>query len=337
MEANKIVNISYKDAARLIRANTPNILGENVFLKEAESTESLDNDLVSDKSAESIAPIMACPTLVASVNILDEDDSYTSSRIISDGEQMVFIAPGLNGYIASNILSGQEAIATLVNRIDTGVPTFSAGAAYEMSKQELFTLLAAADLYIRKRMLSQLGHTPNEMVFNTEELVYILKSELEHGDPRWLVSFINDIIACPNEILSENAVSDSLLRLSETGLINSGLDCLAGNGLLFAVSVYRRICAMSILIAGAKEDGTIAKQSSVLLRGERLLWFIDDATDFNGKITLASTGTYEAAELLKEYFRSEGKPYINTVKFCGKCGTPIKAGEKFCMGCGAKL
>lgn len=361
--SNNIIKISYQDAARLMKSQHPNVLGEAVFLRESDPKGTAGVGGATEQGADAVTAIMANPSLVASVNILSEDDSFTLSRVaVNGGGQAVFVAPGDKGYIASRIMTVGEASATLFNRVDTGALALGAGISYEMGKTDFFTLLAAADLYTRKRMLAMLGNTEADMLLSSAELAYIIKTELEHGDPRWLLSFVNDTISCPGEIANEAAVTESLRRLASAGLVKNTLDSLTDNGMVFAVSLYRRLCLFGIILAGARDDGSVARQRSVFLRGDRLIWFADEAGD-TGKITLVTTGNDEAADLLREYLRPEGQPreytaspaagtanrgapqnapYAEPVKqpvknFCPNCGTPVKPSARFCQECGRKI
>ncbi|MEQ8198898.1 MAG: zinc ribbon domain-containing protein [Clostridiaceae bacterium] len=352
----KVIKIKYHEAAAFMNENGANVLGREFFIKDVKTEKSVDAPL--STSARDILCSVTRPSLVSNIFIIDEDDSFICTRAAagSDGK-ICFVSKQEDGFAATPVLERNEAFRGLQSRLDGGAPAADMDVSFVVSHKDLFVLAAAADLYVRKRMLCFLGHSAPYISLNSAEVLYMLEDGLASKDPRWLVYFFQMCMPYSGPEFDEQMVSQSLKQLSEIGLINRELSSLTDSGMLLGISHYRRLSMIGLNMAGAKEDGSLASQRSAFLRGDRLLWFIDDSTGSGGGVEISSISISKACSILNELFTPEGIPadadteshaympqdvheeenQFDTPKFCNKCGKSLKAGAKFCGSCGNEI
>jgi hypothetical protein len=251
---------------------------------------------------------------------------------------------------------------TLLLYLAGGAPVYEMEMKFEITVTDFAVLLAIVDLRQKLRFRALLDHDVFPASFPAGDIASAVADGFAFPDPRWLLPFSLPVLHLRPESLPAASVRQSLENLEKTGLIRKSSDTvtLTEPGERFAESAAARTSSIGIDVYGIDATGNHGRQSVLLIRGDLFLWYAGVGGTRADTIVVTCISLDQAEKLLQELFTpvAAPKPVASAVPaapamaqtaapqapaagpakhFCPSCGTPLKAGKKFCNNCGAKI
>jgi hypothetical protein len=83
-------------------------------------------------------------------------------------------------------------------------------------------------------------------------------------------------------------------------------------GVFFAESLHRRVCTLSLDLAGANADGIPATHCAMFVRSDQPIWYFDIDRDAEQTVAAAGVGLETARALLDEILKPIGTPILQS-------------------------
>jgi hypothetical protein len=260
---------------------------------------------------------LASPSMVSSVSILRGEEALKDTTLVQQSlrpEDPCFLlgedAQRTNFKIRR--LPDTDAFsATILMYLDAGLEPGVAEFKFETNINEFVVLLAILDLQKRVTLQAKLEH---ELVPTNLALADVQKSiadGLQYPDPRWLLPYVMPILPMkPN--LDWNAIWQAAVGLSQRGLLKISQDkttvTLNEAGVLLSTEMDRRMSTIRVASFGYDGQGRPGSTTSLLIRGESLIWFISIDT---ASVVVAAIDLDKAGEMLKELFKPAAAPPVS--------------------------
>ena len=200
-------------------------------------------------------------------------------------------------------------------------------------RKSLLNSFNEANLIAEQAMME---HEPVPTELKTEAILKSIEDGHQYGDPRWLLPF-----ALPSlqdmQVPDLNTLNHSLYDLGKMGIISITEDyttvTLTAPSELLADELRERPVSIRVTNLGFSYDGTPAGMSSIFIRGENLVWFINIGGETGKTATWAAVELEQVAEILDELFTPVGTPpsispevapqsSAGSAPMCPKCGKP---------------
>ena len=297
--------------------------------------------------------IMA-PTLVSNIAIVRGDDKMVNTVLVQDSmnhEDPCYLVgedeAGDNLRIRK-LMTSEVMSSTLLLYLDAGVEPGLAEFNFTIEIDDFVTLLGVLDLYKRQYLISLLEHEPVTDQMKTSDVMKALEDGQEYADPRWLLPFVAPALPQipPYDITRLN---NSLYDLGKAGIINITDDystiSFAEPTELLGIETLRKMTTIRMISLGYTPDGRPASQTSLFIRGESLIWFIDIGGETGHTATFAAIDIDKAGEIMNEIFTPVGLPESvhrtpttqRETPMCPKCGKPATWIEQYkrwyCYSC----
>ncbi|MBN2336833.1 hypothetical protein JXL21_14860 [Candidatus Bathyarchaeota archaeon] len=248
---------------------------------------------------------------------------------------------------------------TILMYLDAAMELGEAEFHFTTELDDFHTLLGVLDLHRRKHYQALMEHEPLSSEMKTEDILRCIDDAHTYGDPRWLLPFA--LPSMPDmQVPDRNTLNHSLYDLGKAGIISISGDystvTLAEPSELLAAEMLNRVTSIRVTTLGFTESGAPASQTSLLIRGENLVWYVNVGGDTGGTATWAAVSLDQAGALLKEMFtpvgapetvaptqpkRSEAPSAASKAPLCPKCGKPATWVEQYrrwyCYSCSEYL
>lgn len=299
---------------------------------------------------------IAAPALISQISIMRGNEKMIGTTLVQEssrpddpcflvGEDEAGENLRIRRLRAPEVMSG-----TLINYLDSNMELGVADINFTTEIDDFHTLLGVLDLYRRQYYQAMMEHDPVPTEFKTADILKSIEDSHQYGDPRWLLPF-----ALPSlqdmQVPDLNTLNHSLYDLGKMGIISITEDYstvkLVAPSELLADELRERPVSIRVTNLGFSYDGTPAGMSSIFLRGENLVWFINIGGETGTTATWAAVELEQVAEILAELFTPVGAPPItasatpqssgDAAPMCPKCGKPatwVEAYKRwYCYSC----
>jgi hypothetical protein len=314
---------------------------------------------------------VAAPMLIADIGIIIHNERLINTHAVLPSlrwNDPIYLFAGENEgklFRLEYLRQADLFTNTLLLSLQGAAPVYEMAMKFEIPVRDFAVLLAAADLRQRLRYKALLDHAVYPSAFRTDAVAAAVAEGFTFPDPRWLLPFCLPSLHLKNDAAAPDSSQQSLDRLVNLGLMAKDGDNLSFTepGERFAESAGNRSCVIRIDTYGVDNGGHPGRQSVILIRGERFLWYAGVSGTKADTMVVTTIGLDQAEALLKELFTpiaapkpvASARPAPAVVqapapaaapqkiaagterKFCPSCGKPIRPGLKFCSSCGAKI
>jgi hypothetical protein len=277
-----------------------------------------------------------------------------------------------NQYQVQPLPDRETLVNTLFAALEAGMPVWEAGMRFQMPTDEFGILLALVDLHSRGNYASMITHNLPPVAFSPGDIGQAHENATRVSDPRYLFPFTAPLLPEGVLQLTPERLQESVRALTARGLLEPKDDGVAWtqSGSFFAESMHRRVCLVSLEMAGARADGVPGTQCALFARSDRPLWYFDIDRDASRTVAAAAISSQTARGLLDELLKPTGVPMLQSeidartrvptaaplrsgasaqppappeetplpaVNFCLQCGNAIGATTRFCGRCGQKV
>lgn len=310
-----------------------------------------------DESLRSVLETLLFPGNITTISLTQRDQGMVNTAVCTSEKGCVSVGMGETEVT----LKGMEIdafVESLTAFFDNGTVLQTLGTTLELSRNALYALLAASDLYGIKRMIALLEKKLEVPPLTIIEMKGTVAEAINDPDPRWLTSSVLAI--------------DGLTEMFD---IDRGIDELCGHGIFekTADGILKLTPREGTLIPGLAESEALCGLRSfyydkealtaiglVVFRTRNFLWGIELTdqptlyslnfeTAFLYFYSLLNRGDYSDGQLSEDLI-PDGIKALGEVeepaeieepeimeKFCKKCGKPLKAQDKFCTHCGTPV
>lgn len=279
---------------------------------------------------------IAAPALISQITIMRGNEHQIGTTLVQESmraDDPCFLVgedeSGANLRIRR--LRSPDVIAgTMIMYLDANMEMGVADFNFTTELDDFHTLLGVIDLYRRQHYQTLMEHSPKPTEFQTDDILKSIEDAHEYGDPRWLLPFA--LPALPNmQVPDKNTLNHSLYDLGKVGVIAITSDystvTLTDPSELLVSELLERPTSIRVTNLGFDPDGSPAGMSSLLLRGENLVWYVNIGGETDETATWVSVELEQVSEILKELFTPVGAA-PNTVPEGAQSGTPM------CPTCG---
>jgi len=310
---------------------------------------------------------LASPVIMSDITIMRGDQGLVQTTLTKESLRpddpafLVGTDQGGENLRLRRLQSPEVMAGTILMYLEAGVEPGLAEFKFEVSPSEFLVLLATLDLHRRSYLISLLEHEETKPSLKLEDIQNSLNDGLQYPDPRWLVPFVVPILPEKPQ-LDWNAIWKAVYSLGQRGIVKLSGDnkelTLTEAGALMATEMLRKMTQVRIASLGYMENGKPASQTSFLVRGESLIWYMDVGAK---SVVVAAVDLNKAGELLMELFKPVGAPPVEApikeapraaraepaaapaaaqapkVRYCPNCGQPATWIEQYqrwyCYGC----
>jgi len=317
---------------------------------------------------------LASPLVIADIGINIENESLINTHAIIPSmrwnDPLYLFAEESGGaqFKLERLKQGDLLLNTLLLYLQGGAPLYEMDMKFEIPLSDFIVLIGMTDLKQRLRYRSLLDNKPYVTSMTMNDIVTSVDTGFAFPDPRWLLPFSLPMLHTSHDKLTREAIRQSVNNLVRIGLLHGDGGenySFTPAGERFAESAGRHRNCVRIDVYGAGVDGRNGRLSQIFIRGESLLWYAGIGGHNGDSVVVAVVSLEKAEALLKELFTPAAVPKplepahpvasplsapasapsasippagTETHKhFCPSCGTPLKAGTKFCNSCGAKI
>ncbi len=258
----------------------------------------------------------ASPVLVNSITILRGEEALKETTLVQQSirpEDPCFLLgedPKRTNFLIRRLPNTDTMAATLLVYLDAGLEPGVAEFKFDANLNEFLVLLATVDLQKRVAMQAKLEHEEVPTQLKLADVQKSIADGLQYPDPRWLIPYILPLMPSkPN--LDWNAIWQAAYGLSQRGLLKISQDkttvTLNEAGVLLATEMDRRMTSIRIASFGYDQQGKAGSLTSLLIRGESLVWYMDVGA---ASAVVAAVDLDKAAELLKALFTPSAAPPV---------------------------
>jgi len=284
---------------------------------------------------------MAAPAMISQISIMRGNEKYIQTTMAQESSRVsdpcFLIGEDESGdHVKIRRLRAPDVmIGTMLMYLDSEMELGVADFNFTTEIDDFHTLLGFLDLYRRQYYQALMEHEPLPTVFNTEDVRNSIDDAHSYGDPRWLLPLALPVL--PNTTVpDQNTLNYSLYDLGKIGIINISSDystvTLADPTELLCNEMLTRPASIRITNLGFDENNNPAGMSTMFIRSENLVWFINVGGDTGGTASWAVIDLEKASELMKELFTPVGAPTVvapepveapkasSDAKYCSLCG-----------------
>jgi hypothetical protein len=259
---------------------------------------------------------LSSPSLVNVISILRGDTAMKETTLVQQSlrpDDPCFLL-GEDGQRSSfkirRLPSPDTMAATLLMYLDAGVEPGVAEFSFDVNLNEFIVLLAILDLQSRTAMQAKMEHEKVSTDLKLADVQKSISDGLQYPDPRWMLPYVTPILPTkPN--LDWNAIWQAALSLSQRGLLKISQDkttvTLNEAGMLLAMEMDRRMSTIRVASFGYDSQGRAASSTTLFVRGESLVWFMDIAA---ASVVVAAIDLDKAGELLQALFKPVSAPPV---------------------------
>ncbi len=288
---------------------------------------------------------IAAPALISHITIMRGNEKQIGTTLVQESmrkEDPCFLIgedeSGENLRIrrlrAPDVMSG-TLIMYLDSNMDLGVADFN----FTTEIDDFHTLLGVLDLYRRQYYQALMEHVSPPIELQTQDILKSIQDAHEYGDPRWLLPFALPVLP-DMQVPDENTLNHSLYDLGKMGILDITDDystvTFSDPTELLTSELLERPTSIRVTNLGFNDDGTPAGMSTMFLRGENLVWFVNIGGETGETATWASVELDKVAEILSELFTPVGAPPSITpaspqdsTPVCPQCGKPATWVEEY--------
>ncbi len=258
---------------------------------------------------------LSSPSLVNVISILRGDTAMKETTLVQQSlrpDDPCFLLgedEARSSFRIRRLPSPETMAATLLMYLDAGVEPGVAEFNFDVNLNEFIVLLATLDLQSRSVMQAKMEHEEVSTNLKLADVQKSVSDGLQYPDPRWLLPFVAPILPKPN--LDWNAIWQAAYGLSQKGLVKISQDrttmTLNEAGMLLATEMDRRMSTLRIASFGYDSQGRAASSTTLLVRGESLIWFMDVAAT---SVVVAAIDLDKAGELLMALFKPAASPPV---------------------------
>lgn len=249
----------------------------------------------------------------------------------------------------------EEFAAFFTGFFDNGTLLESLGTGLSLSRNGLYTLLAAADLYEVNRLMALIEKKTEVDPLTDKGIKGLAAEAISEPDPRQLTTSVLATDNLPELFDIDMGISE----LSETGIFEP-----SSEGVLKLTKPGQQLIpglSEPEILSGIRsyyyDEGMLTEMGLVIWRTRNYLWGIeltDQPTLFSMNFdkvfvylqSLLSRGDYsdgifDESSLMPDAAAPEAEPVgadqvrvDSTVSYCSKCGAALKPENKFCTKCG---
>ncbi len=266
----------------------------------------------------SVLAAMAAPMMVSDIQVMLEDDALinTCALIYSlKAEDPLFlIGEDKDGtsYRIKRLETRELLINMLLLYLDGGAPLFQSNMTFELQVNDFIVLMAIIDLNKRINYSFLLEHRTIDNDLRFEDILQSIQHGLQYADPRWILPFSLQFIRSTFDVSKSDVARQSVKNLVKMGLLNSANNentfALSEAGSFITTSFKKRLCQLGVKVMGATPDGNLASQTSLFVRGDSLLWYIDIGGKKGDNVLVASIELEKARALIEELLKPVGIP-----------------------------
>jgi hypothetical protein len=283
---------------------------------------------------------IAAPAMISQITILRGNEKQIGTTLVQEsmrvndpcylvGEDESGDNLRIRRLRSSDVMSG-TIIMYLDSNMELGVADFN----FTTEIDDFHTLLGVIDLYRRHYYQSLMEHESVQSQFKTEDILKSIEDAHQYGDPRWLLPFA--LPALPSmQVPDMNTLNHSLYDLGKIDVIDITEDystvTLTDPSRLLAEELLERPTSVRVTNMGFTANGSPASMSSLFLRGENLVWYVNIGGETGETATWVSVELEQVSELLNELFTPVGAPpgtaliapqSDNSTPMCPTCGKP---------------
>lgn len=347
----------------------PNIL--SVVTQEALSPDQVQaalaglNAFDADKRQEFTSAIkeLLNPVQMAAFHYSIAEDSFNRSFLAwgaGDGKSLALLTQK-PGSVSVGRRSATE-IKSLITRVLAVDPTLKhANILIKMTSLAAVVLIAIFDYYRLARYRSLLLHTVPEDSFVLSEILDLMQ-QASKEDFRWPLFFLEKVLPADlsksADLQKLNSVMDELIKAGFVEKIEAeqnepgpAVYALTDAAQIVSEALIHHSSKVALTISAPRSDKQIGHETYLFVRDTNFL-FLFDITGSQGVLTGLGAGSCDT--LLNKIFSAprgsmQDMPQAQaaasaTVQAkqagaaqCGKCGTELKPGAKFCPSCGAPV
>ncbi|MBD3284667.1 hypothetical protein GF395_04485 [Candidatus Uhrbacteria bacterium] len=284
---------------------------------------------------------MAAPAMISQISIMRGNEKFIQTTLTQESTRVTdpcfLIGEDEKGdNVKVRRLRGPNVmIGTMLMYLDSEMELGVADFNFTTEIDDFQTLLGFIDLYRRQYYQALMEHEPLPTQFNTEDVLRSIEDSHTYGDPRWLLPL--SLPAIPDSTVPEqNTLNYSLYDLGKIGIISINDDystvTLSDPTELLCSEMMKRPASIRITNLGFDEEDNPAGMSSLFIRSENLVWYINIGGETGETVSWAAIDLDKASELMKELFTPVGAPSVvvpkptqapetsSDAKICSLCG-----------------
>ncbi|MBC8463083.1 hypothetical protein H8D76_01870 [Candidatus Bathyarchaeota archaeon] len=288
---------------------------------------------------------IAAPALISQITIMRGNERMIGTTLVQESmradDPCFLVGEDENGdNLRIRRLRTPDVMAgTMIMYLDSNMELGVADFNFTIEIDDFHTLLGVIDLFRRQYYQALMEHESAPTELQTDDILKSIKDAHEYGDPRWLLPFA--LPALPTmQVPDKNTLNHSLYDLGKVGVISITDDystvSFTDPSELLVSELLERPTSIRVTNLGFNTDGTPAGMSSLFLRGENLVWYVNIGGEAGETATIASVELEQVSEILKELFTPVGAPPNITpvsaqsgTPMCPKCGKPATWVEQY--------
>ncbi len=298
------------------------------------SSQSGDDQLV----LRSALTAIAAPALISQITIMRGNERHIGTTLVQESMRpndpcfLVGEDEGGENLRIRRLRAPEIMASTIIMYLDSNMDLGVADFNFTTEIDDFHTLLGVIDLYRRQHYQALMEHESAPTEMQTDDILKSIEDGHEYGDPRWLLPFALPVLP-DMQVPDKNTLNHSLYDLGKIGVLAITDDystvTMTDPSKLLVTELLERPTSIRVTNLGFNPDGQPAGMSSLFLRGENLVWYVNVGGEDGGTATWASVELDQVAELLNELFTPVGAaPNVvpasaqGDVPICPKCGKP---------------